>query len=353
MARPATLFTAQWADLPLETMAGLAAGWGYDGLELACMGDHLDAGRAAADRGYARQQAALLARHGLRLWAIGNPLASQLVADPNNDERSDAWAPAECAGDADRKRQWAVQALKDSARAAANLGVGLVTGCSGSPIWHLLYSQPPVLPKMIEQGYARFAELWNPILDVFDDCGVKFALEVMPTQIAYDIVTAHRVLDALDRRPAFGFNFDPSHLYWQMIDPVRFVDELGERIYHVHIKDTALRLDGRAGILGSHLPFGHRERAWEFRTPGRGAINFEAIIRALNAAGYQGPLSVEWEDSGMDRQEGAREACQFVRRLDFTPSAIAFDAALNQAAGDSSAGGLAGGVAGGASGAGA
>ena len=338
MARPVTLFTAQWADMPLETVAGLAASWGYDGLEVACMGDHLDPGRAARDSKYARQQLTLLSRHGLKVWALGNPLAGQLVSDPDDDERSDAWAPADCAGDAERKRQWAVQALKDSARAAANMGVSVVTGSSGSPIWHLLYSQPPVLPHMIEQGYARFAELWNPILDVFDECGVKFALEVMPTQMAYDVVTAKRALAALDHRAAFGFNFDPSHLFWLMVDPARFVAELGDRIYHVHVKDTALHLDGRASILGSHLPFGHPERGWEFRTPGRGAINFEAIIRALNHAGYQGPLSVEWEDSGMERQAGAREACQFVRQLDFPPSAIAFDSMLRQSSGPGSQG---------------
>src|SRR5690242_415368 len=160
MGRPVTLFTAQWADLPLETVAGLAASFGYDGLEVACMGDHLDPGRAANDLAYVAQQLELLSRHGLKVWAIGNPLAGQLVADPDNDERSDAWAPAELAGDTEGKRQWAIQALKDSARAAANLGVSVVTGSSGSPIWHLLYSQPPVLPQMIEAGYARFAELW-------------------------------------------------------------------------------------------------------------------------------------------------------------------------------------------------
>ena len=338
MARPVTLFTAQWADLPLETVATLAAEYGYDGLEVACMGDHLDPRRAAADPAYARQLLARLAAHGLKVWAIGNPLAGQLVSDPNNDERSDAWAPAECAGDAERKRQWAIQALKDSARAAANLGVGVVTGSSGSPIWHLLYSQPPVLPHMLEQGYARFAEQWNPILDVFDACGVKFALEVMPTQMAYDVVTAQRALAALNHRQAFGFNFDPSHLYWQRVDPARFVDELGDRIYHVHIKDTGLRVDGRASVLGSHLPFGNRQRGWEFRTPGRGEINFEAIIRALNNVGYQGPLSVEWEDTGMERQAGAREAAQFVRRLDFAPSTFAFDSMLKQSPGGAASG---------------
>src|SRR5258708_15105991 len=103
MARPVTLFSVGWAALPLETIAALAAGWGYDGLELACIGDHLDAGRAAADPGYAGQQLQALARHGVKVWALGTPLAGQLVSDPNDDERSDAWAPAECAGDPERK----------------------------------------------------------------------------------------------------------------------------------------------------------------------------------------------------------------------------------------------------------
>src|SRR5438093_4700747 len=84
MGRPVTLFTAQWADLPLETLAALAANWGYDGLEVACMGDHLDPGRAANDLAYVAERLDLLSRHGLKVWAIGNPLAGQLVTDPNN-----------------------------------------------------------------------------------------------------------------------------------------------------------------------------------------------------------------------------------------------------------------------------
>jgi len=88
-------------------------------------------------------------------------------------------------------------------------------------------------------------------------------------------------------------------------------------------------LDGRAGILGSHLNFGKQERGWDFRSLGHGGVNFEEIIRQLNHNGYQGPLSIEWEDSGMDREAGAKEACAFVKRVDFRPSGRAFDAAFN------------------------
>ncbi len=329
MARRVTLFTGQWADLSLAEVAAKAAGFGYDGLELACWGDHLDVARAAADPAYCAAQRDLLEARGLGCWAISNHLAGQLVCDPN-DDRSDAFAPAALAGDPEAKRAWAVEAMKNTARAARNLDVPVVCGFTGSPIWHLLYSFPPVSPAAVEAGFARFAELWHPILDVFEERGVRFALEVHPTEIAFDVVTAARALDAVGRRAGFGFNFDPSHLQWQGVDPVRFIDEFPDRIYHVHMKDAAVTLDGRSGLLGSHLDFGAPGRGWDFRSVGRGDVDFEAIIRALNRSGYQGPLSVEWEDAGMDREHGARESCEFVRQIDFPPSDRAFDAAFER-----------------------
>ena len=329
MARHVTLFTGQWADLPLAELAPRAQDFGFDGLELACWGDHLDVDRASADQAYCDSQRELLASHGLGCWAIPHHLAGQLVCDLN-DDRSDAFAPAAVHGDPEAKRQWAIETMKNSARAAKHLGVDVVCGFSGSPIWHLLYSFPPVSAEMIDAGYRRFAELWHPILDVFDECGVRFALEVHPTEIAFDIVSAHRALDAIGRRQAFGFNFDPSHLQWQGMEPARFIDEFKDRIYHVHMKDAAVTLDGRTGILASHLPFGAADRGWDFRSVGRGDVDFEAIIRALNQIAYRGPLSVEWEDSGMDREHGARESCDYVKQVDFEPSNVAFDAAFEE-----------------------
>jgi sugar phosphate isomerase/epimerase len=330
MSRPITLVTGQWTDLPLEQLVERVAAWGYDGLELVCRGGYIDAPRAAADMDYCRARLELLARAGLKTWALSNHAAGHLVCDPNDDSRTDVLAPRELAGQAEQKRTWAIEAMKQTARAARNLGVKVVTGFTGSPIWHLLYRFPPVPEEWIRDGYARFAALWNPILDVFDECGVRFALEVHPAQIAFDGVTAQRALEALGHRPAFGFNFDPSHLIWQAVDPVRFLRQFADRIYHVHIKDAAIRPDGLGGILGSHLRFGDPSRAWDFRSPGRGDVPFEDILRTLNHIGYQGPLSVEWEDSGMEREQGAREALEFVRRLDASPSARAFDAAFEK-----------------------
>jgi sugar phosphate isomerase/epimerase len=328
--RPVTLFTGQWADLPLATLAKKASNWGYDGLELACWGDHMEVDKAAADPAYCRAKRALLKKNKLNCWAISHHLAGQLVCDLNNDSRSDGFAPPACAGDPEKKRKWAIETMKRTAKAAQNMGVEVVCGFTGSSIWHLLYSFPPVTEEMVAAGFRDFADKWNPILDAFAKCKVRFALEVHPTEIAFDLYTARRALDAIGNRPEFGFNFDPSHLHWQLVDPARFIQEFPDRIYHVHMKDAALQTDGRAGILASHLNFGDPKRGWDFRSLGHGGVNFEEIIRALNHARYGGPLSVEWEDCGMEREFGAREACAFVKRVNFAPSNVQFDAAFDK-----------------------
>jgi len=329
MGRVKTLFTGQWADMPLEELAKKAARWGYDGLELACWGGHFDVARALDDPKYCPERRDLLGRNGLVCKAISNHLVGQMVLD-QNDARTDAWAPAECRGDSARKSAWAAEEMKRTAQAAKALGVGVVNGFVGSSIWPFWYSFPPVSAEQIETGFRLFAERWSPILDAFAESGVRFALEVHPTEIAFDIHSAARALEAVGRRVEFGFNFDPSHLHWQGIDPVQFIRAFPDRIYHVHIKDAAVTLDGRSGLLGSHLPFGDARRGWDFRSPGRGNVDFEAIIRALNAIGYLGPLSVEWEDPGMEREQGAADALQFLARLDFEPSKQAFDAAFQK-----------------------
>ncbi|MBM4107592.1 MAG: sugar phosphate isomerase/epimerase [Phycisphaerae bacterium] len=331
MPRPVTLFTGQWADMPLEKLAALAASFGYDGLELACWGDHFEVDKALADKDYCRSRHEVLARHGLKVWAISSHLVGQAVCDPI-DARHKAILPARVWGDGNPEgvRRRAAEEMRKTAHAAALLGVKVVNGFTGSSIWHKLYFFPPTGADEIDAGYKDFADRWNPILDDFDKAGVRFALEVHPGEIAYDLHTARRALDALAGRAAFGFNFDPSHLVWQGIDPARFVRAFPDRIYHCHVKDAARTLDGESSILASHLPFGDPRRGWDFRSPGRGEVDFEEIVRALNHARYRGPLSVEWEDCGMAREHGAREACAFVRATDFAPSGVAFDAAFEK-----------------------
>ena len=331
MTRPVTLFTGQWADLPVADLATACAGWGFDGLELACWGDHFEVDRALVDDAYCRERRQLLERHGLGCWALGAHLVGQAVCD-RIDPRHQAILPPDVWGDGAEEgvRRRAAERMKDTARAAARFGVTQVNGFTGSPIWHLLYSFPPNDFAEIERGYVAFAEAWAPILDVFDAEGVRFGLEVHPTEIAYDFVTTEKTLAALDRRPAFGINLDPSHFAHQHLDTAEFALQFADRIYHVHVKDSKKRLDGRRSILGSHLNFGEEARGWDFVSPGHGDVDFEALFRALNRIGYAGPLSIEWEDSGMDREYGAQDALAFVRRTDFPVSSVAFDAAMQR-----------------------
>ena len=326
------MFTGQWADLPLADLARKCKEFGYNGLELACWGDHFEVRKALEDDGYCAKKRELLEKNDMQVFAISAHLVGQAVLD-NIDARHKAILPDYVWGDGDPAgvNARAAEELKKTARAAQKLGVEVVNGFTGSSIWPLLYSFPPVSPQAIDDGFQLFADRFNPILDVFGECGVRFALEVHPTEIAFDLYTADRALEKLNYREEFGFNFDPSHLHWQGIDPVEFLREFPDRIYHVHMKDAIVTLDGRSGILSSHLNFGDPMRGWDFRSLGRGGINFEEIVRALNEIGYRGPLSVEWEDCGMDRDHGAKEACDFVKRLDFEPSKLAFDAAFEKA----------------------
>jgi sugar phosphate isomerase/epimerase len=330
MSRPVTLFTGQWADLKLKDLCKKAMNFGYDGLELACWGDHFEIDKA--DESYCRAKKDLLARYGLKVHAISNHMVGQAVTDCI-DQRHKSILPDYIWGNGDPEsvRQRAAKEMIKTAEAASRLGVPVVNGFTGSPIWHLVYSFPPVPKTMIDDGYAEFATRWKPILDRFQQVGVKFALEVHPTEIAFDIISAQRTLKAIDNHPAFGFNFDPSHFGYQGVDYVKFIYTFSERIYHSHMKDVGWsKVPTDAGVFGGHSDFGTRGRYWDFRSLGHGDINFEEIIRALNNIGYKGPLSVEWEDSGMDREFGAREACNFIKKIDFPSSSVAFDAAFEK-----------------------
>ena len=326
--RPITITTGQYGDLTFEELCRVMGEIGYDGLEIAC-NSHLEAHRFVAEASYRDYIQSTLEKNGLKVWALGAHLAGQCVGD-NWDPRLDNFAPSRLSGKPEEIRKWAVDEMMAVARAAQLMDVKIITGFTGSPIWPYWYSFPQTTQQMIDDGFGRIKELWTPIFDVFDECGVKFALEVHPTEIAFDYYSTQKLLDVFEHRPTLGINFDPSHLKWQGVDPCLFLRDFAERIYHVHMKDVKLRMDGRAGILGSHIEFGDLRRAWNFVSLGHGDVDFDGIIRELNAMHYKGPLSVEWEDSGMERMFGAREAFEFTKRTAFEPSGIAFDSALKK-----------------------
>lgn len=329
---PVTLFTGQWADMPFEELAQRASEWGYDGLEIAASGDHLDLKRADEDDAYVQSRLDILDKYGLKVWAISNHLGGQAVCDDPIDFRHQAILRDYVWGDGDGEgvRQRAAEDMKRSARVARKLGVDTVVGFTGSKIWPYVAMFPPVPGEVIDAGYEDFANRWNPILDVFDSEGVRFAHEVHPSEIAYDYWTSVRTLEAIDRREAFGFNWDPSHMAWQGVDTISFITDFADRIYHVDCKDTRIRkASGRQGILGSHLPWGDPRRGWDFVSTGHGDIAWEDAFRALASIGYDGPISIEWEDAGMDRLHGAAEAVGYIRSLLWKLPEASFDAAFS------------------------
>ena len=344
MPRPVTLFTGQWADLPFETLCEKAKGFGYDGLELACWGDHFDVEQALSDDSYVKGRWDALAKHGLSCYAVSNHLVGQAVCDLIDDRHKEILPPSVWGdGESEGVRGRAAQRMIDTAKAARKLmdakpdadswGVkpAVVNGFTGSSIWHSIYAFPPTSQAYWDKGFADFADRWTPILDAFDKENVNFALEVHPTEIAFDTASAGRALEAVKGHKRFGFNYDPSHLGYQGVDYVKFIRAFGDRIFHAHMKDAWWgHGDGTAGVFGGHTSFADPRRYWDFRSVGRGDVNFEEIVVALNDVGYDGPLSVEWEDSRMDREHGATEAAAFLRRLDFKRSDIAFDAQFDR-----------------------
>ena len=207
----------------------------------------------------------------------------------------------------------------------------MVNGFTGSSIWHSIYAFPPTDQAYWDKGFEDFAKRFGPILNEFEKHNVNFALEVHPTEIAFDIASAQRAIEAVKGHRRFGFNYDPSHLGYQGVDYVKFIRTFSSRIYHAHMKDAWWgHGDGTVGVFGGHTTFADPRRFWDFRSIGRGDVNFEEIIIALNDIGYAGPLSVEWEDSRMDRFHGAEESCNFIKKLDFKPNEMAFDSAFDK-----------------------
>jgi sugar phosphate isomerase/epimerase len=341
MARAVTLFTGQWADLPFETICQKAKGFGYDGVELATWGDHFEVDKALKDKGYCKQRWEVLKDNGLQCLAISAHLVGQAICD-NIDERHKSILPPEVWGDGEPEgvRKRAAQRMKDTAKAMRKFRdaapdkiafPAVVNGFTGSSVWHSIYAFPPTDQKYWQKGFDDFGKRFGPIMDEFDKQDVNFGLEVHPTEIAFDIASTQRALEAIKNHKRFGFNYDPSHLGYQGVDYVKFIRTFAGRIYHVHMKDVWWgHGNGDVGVFGGHVTFADPRRYWDFRSLGHGDINFEEIIVALNDVAYQGPLSVEWEDSRMDREHGAAEAAAFVKKVDFKPSAIAFDAQFDR-----------------------
>jgi sugar phosphate isomerase/epimerase len=306
--------TILYNEKPLEEVARYVSGLGYQAVELGAWksATHFDLDACLSDPSYGKNLKRMLAGYGLEICGLSNHPMGQLMLSTGDPTMSE-WAPG---SDGAARVEYAAQELRKTAQAAAELGVPVVNGFVGSPVWDSWYIWPPEHEQLYEQGWQLFAERWSPILDTFKEYGIRFALEVHPRNIAYNIETARKAVDMLDGRPEFGFNFDPSHLVWQLIDPVIFVKTFGERIYHCHAKDAEVQEDevARSGVI----PTGgwmRPDRGFRFRVPGWGNVNWRRVITAMATVGYDYVLSYEHEDPVMSREDGCEKCIEFLRPL--------------------------------------
>ena len=314
MKRPITITTGQFGDMSLEELCKLTSQIGYDGLEIACHA-HLDVHRVLADDAYVAAFQDTLARYNLKCWALGAHLIGQCVGD-NWDPRLDNFAPNALAGKPEEIRAWAIEEMKTVARAAKKLGIHVVTCFLGSPIWPYWYSFPQTPPEMVDAGFARIKELWTPIFDVFDECDVKFALEVHPTEIAFDYYSTAKLLEVFDRRPTLGLNFDPSHPYLLGASYIKPVYEFADSIFHVHFKDIQIYQDK----VDEYGRFSHPALWHSPKLPGLGGVDFAAFCSALNDIRYTGPACIEVEDRAYegcieDVKSGIEQSYRYMRQF--------------------------------------
>jgi sugar phosphate isomerase/epimerase len=308
------LFTDSVEKAPFEEALDLAAEIGATGLEIAVAGastmPHANRAALLADAGARRRFTAAISSRGLRLAALncsGFPLHPVI-------------------GAAERR------SIEETIRLAGELGVDKIVTMSGCPgdgvgattlnwIW---YPWPEDAVALLERQWDEAIPFWQEMARLAARHGVRrIAFELHPLYLVYNVPTLFRLRSAVG--DVVGANLDPSHLFWQQMDPLAVIRALGPAIHHVHLKDTAVIPDevAIAGVLDVR-PFDVPEgRAWNFRTVGRGhdATFWQAFVTGLVSAGYAGSLSIEHEDRSEDPLVGVTESAAFIQTvLDALPA---------------------------------
>ena len=324
------IFLAQFigAEPPFNTLDGLAewaAGLGFKALQLPCNHPGIfDLQQAATSQTYCDEITGRLAEHGLVISELSTHLEGQLVAvNSAYDSAFDAFAPAVLRGNPAARQQWAVESVKNAARASARLGLKAHATFSGALAWPYFYPWPPHNALLLDEAFNELANRWRPILDCFDEHGVDLCYEIHPGEDLHDGVTFERFLALVDNHPRCNILFDPSHMLLQQMDYLTFIDIFHARIKAFHVKDAEFRPSGRSGVYGGYQPW--INRAGRFRSPGDGQIDFKGIFGKLTQYDYDGWAVLEWECCLKDGDTGASEGSEFIRRHIIPVAGRAFD----------------------------
>jgi len=312
------IFLAQFAgdQAPYNTLAGMAgwaAGLGYAGIQIPTWDKRLfDLQRAAESNSYCEEVLGIAAGAGVRITELSTHLQGQLVASHSAfDTLLDGFAPAELAGNAKAKAEWAVQQLRWAAQASRRLGLQAHATFSGALAWPFFYPWPQRPAGLIDEAFEELGHRWTPILNAFDEAGVDACFELHPGEDLHDGATFERFLAVVDGHKRANILYDPSHMVLQQLDYLAFLDLYHERVRAFHVKDAEFRPSGRAGVYGGYLNW--IDRPGRFRSLGDGQIDFTQVFSKMAQYDYPGWAVVEWECCIKHPEDGAAEGAVFVR----------------------------------------
>lgn len=304
------MFTANFMDRDLESVFNMMAELGYETAELPAFSGngHLDINEVLTGNG-AKKIKDLAGNYGLTISALSNHTEGQLVLGPHTKD-TDAF----CKGTPAEKIKFGMERMKKTARAAAALDVPVVCGFIGCENFARWFPWP--YPEGWTEMGNDFVERWGEILDTFEKEGVKFAHEPHPNEYVYNIETALKSVELMGGRKEWGFNFDPANIVIMGIDPVIFVQELGDRIYHAHAKDgEVVEHNVRRSGLQAQGKWGRIDRGFRFRIPGWGSVPWKRVLTEMRLVNYDYVLSYEHEDVVMSREDGMEKTIAYLKPL--------------------------------------
>lgn len=303
-------FTANFTEKPLEEVARLAAEHGYETLEIPAYEGNGQFEIADALKGsYAKEVRQMTSSLGLDIAALSNHSDSFLIMGPTGKDTDFIYK-----GTPEEKIRHGTECLIRTAQAANALEVPVVVGYPGVENWGRFFFFP------YGQGWSeyeeQFAARFTPILNRFQEYGVKFAIEIHPNSFVYDTLTAERALELVNYHPCLGYNLDPANVLYLSLSAELMVDRLKDRIFHVHAKDAEL-VEHNLPLGGTLMQGDMRrlDRSFRFRIPGWGDVRWKKLITELSMVGYNGVLSYEHEDVTMSRMDGVIKTAEFLKPL--------------------------------------
>ncbi len=303
-------FTANFSEKPLEEVVKLVSSYGYETLEIPAYEGNGQLETADVIKGVkASEIKKMVSSYGMSIQALSNHADSFLIMGPTGKETDFIYK-----GTPEEKIKHGTESLIRTAQAANALEVPIVVGYPGVENWGRFFFFP--YGEGWKEYEEQFAERFTPILDKFQEYGVKFAIEIHPNSFVYDIYTAEKALELVNYHPALGYNFDPANTMYLMIDPAIVIDRLKDRIFHVHAKDAELASHNlpTGGTL-MHGDMSALNHTYRFRIPGWGQVEWKRVITELSMTGYTGSLSYEHEDVTMSRMDGVEKVADFLKPL--------------------------------------